>query len=125
MLVVLSISSLVIVTTSISVTSSVILLLHLISSLILLHDFNQLLENLSHMWMRYQVIEVESTTLLGNIFLKALLVYHFVSFELSNLLDFIMINDQLFSFNSMIMKGLFGLGSSVWSHVANKGICSV
>lgn len=123
MLIHLSISSMVLEASS-SMTTSVVPLLILshIGNFVLLHDFNQLLENLGHIWVRNEVIQMESTCLLGSISFEILLINHFMSFELSDFLDLIVIYDELLSFNSLIVEGLFGLGSSIWSHVTNKSV---
>merc|ERR1719460_1018116 len=66
------------------------------------------------MRMANQVIEVESTVLLGLILLVVRLIHGFFSLEGSQLLDFIMVDHQSFTLNSVIMESLLGRGSSVW-----------
>ena len=94
-----SLLSVVIVSVStimLSVTTSLLsIMLHEsgISSFIVLHDFDQLLEDLSHMWMSDEIIQVVSTSFLGHILFKVRFVHSFFSLKLSEFLDLIMIDD--------------------------------
>jgi len=89
---------------------------------VLLHDLKQLLEDLGHMWMSNQVVKMESTILLGLIFLEVGLVHGFFSLEGSKLLDLVMVDHKGLTFNGVVVEGLLGRGSSIWGLEANESI---
>lgn len=114
------------IVSSVWVSSSVVILLHLvhISSLILLHDLNQLLEDLGHVRVRDQVVEVETSILLCLIPFERLFVDGFFSLQSPDLLDLVVVDNKLLTFKGLIVKILFGLGGGVWGHKADEGIDS-
>jgi len=81
-----------------------------IHGLILLHDVQQLLENLSHMRVASEVIEVEGSSLLSLILLKVSLINGIFDLDFSLLLDLVVVDDQCLSFEGSVVK--VGLGNS-------------
>lgn len=79
-----------------------------------LHDLKKLLEDLGHVWVGDEVVQVESTGLLGHVLLVVLLVHGFLSGEVSELLDLVVVDHQGLSFNSGVVEVLLGTGGGVW-----------
>jgi hypothetical protein len=99
------------------VWTSVILL-----SSILLHKLEKLLDNLSQMWLRSEIVPLESTGLLLSIFFEIGLILKLSHLNLSNLFDFIVVDDQNFSINLSVRKLLLGCGAGIWLFIANESI---
>ena len=89
---------------------------------VLLHDLKQLLKNLGHVWMSNQVVQMESTILLGLIFLKVRFVHSFFSLESSKLLNLVMVNHKSLTFNGVVVEGNLGRSSSIWGLEADESI---
>jgi len=85
-----------------------------IHSLILLHNLKQLLENLSHVWMTDQIIQMESSILLSLILLEIGFINGLFFLNFSQLLDLIVINHEGLTFDGMIVECLFSLCCSSW-----------
>ena len=78
--------------------------------LVLLHDVQQLLKDLSHVWVAGKVIEVEGTSLLSLILLEIGLIDGVFDLDLSLLLDLVVVDDQGLALESSVVK--VGLGNS-------------
>lgn len=89
---------------------------------VLLHDLEQLLEDLSHMWVSNEVVEVESTVLLGLIFLEVRLVHGFFSLEGSKLFDLVMVDHEGLAFDGVVVEGLLGSSCGIWGLEADESI---
>jgi hypothetical protein len=81
-----------------------------VHGLVLLHDVQQLLKNLSHVWVAGKIVKMESTGLLGLIFFKVSFVDGIFNLDLSLLLNLVVVDDQGLSFKSSVVK--VGLGNS-------------
>lgn len=92
-----------------------------VHGLILLHDFKQLLQNLSHMWVTGQVIQMESSSLLSLIFLKVRLINCFFNLNLSQLFDLVMVDHKSFTVMSLVVHCLLGSCGGIWGLKADKG----
>jgi len=90
----------------ISILLSFILVEMCIHCFVLLHDFKQLLKDLSHVWVTDQIIQVESTVLLSHVFLEIGFINCFFDLEISQLFDLIMVNHESFAINGVIVKVL-------------------
>jgi hypothetical protein len=75
-----------------------------VHGLILLHDVQQLLKNLSHVWVTGKIVKVESTCLLGLIFFEISLIDGILDLDFSLLLNLVVVDDQGLSFESSIVK---------------------
>jgi len=82
-----------------------------VHGLVLLHDVQQLLKNLSHVWVAGKIVEVESTGLLGLIFFEISLIHGILDLDLSLLLNLVMVDDQGLSFESSVVKVSLGNSS--------------
>jgi len=79
--------------------------------LVLLHDVQQLLKDLSHVWVAGKVIEVEGTSLLSLILLEIGLIDGVFDLDLSLLLDLIMVDHEGLTVIGGVVKGRLGNGS--------------
>ena len=79
--------------------------------LVLLHDVQQLLKDLSHVWVAGKVIEVEGTCLLSLILLEIGLIDGVFDLDLSLLLDLIMVDHEGLTVIGGVVKGRLGNGS--------------
>ena len=91
-------------------TSSLIVVEVSVHLLVLLHDIQQLLENLSHVWVAGEIVKMESTGFLGLVFLEISLIDGIFDLNFSLLLDLVVVDDQGLSLESSIVK--VGLGNS-------------
>ena len=82
-----------------------------VHGLVLLHDVQQLLKNLSHVWVAGKIVEVESTGLLGLIFFEISLIHGILDLDLSLLLNLVVVDDQGLSFESSVVKVSLGNSS--------------
>jgi len=113
--------------TIVVVLSSSLLLSHVSTSIIwlssvLLHKLEKLLDNLGQMWLTCEIVPLESTSLLLSIFLEIGFILKFSHLNLSNLFDFIVVDNQNFSINLSVRKLLLGSGAGIWLFIANKSI---
>jgi len=65
---------------------------------------------------------LESTGLLLSVLLEIGFILEFFDLNFSNLLNFIVVDDQNFSIDLMVGKLLFGGGTRVWLLVTNEGV---
>jgi hypothetical protein len=63
------------------------------------------------MWVTGEVIQMESASLLSLIFLEIGFINGLFLLDLSDLLDFIMVNHESFTIISLVMKSLLSSGS--------------
>lgn len=81
-----------------------------VHGLVLLHDIQQLLKNLSHVWVAGKIIKMESTGFLGLIFFEISLVDGIFNLNLSLLLNLVVVDDKGLTFEGSVVK--VGLGNS-------------
>lgn len=74
------------------------------------------------MWLTGKIIPLESTSLLLSILFKVSFISESLIFHFSDLFNFIVIDNQLFSIKWLIMKSLLSSSCSVWLFVANESI---
>jgi len=91
-------------------TSSLIVVEVGVHLLVLLHDIQQLLENLSHVWVAGEIVKMESTGFLGLVFLEISLIDGIFDLDFSLLLDLVVVDDQGLALESSVVK--VGLGNS-------------
>jgi len=91
-------------------TSSLIVVEVSVHLLVLLHDIQQLLENLGHVRVAGKIVKMESTGFLGLILLEISLIDGIFDLDLSLLLDLVVVDDQGLSLESSVVK--VGLGNS-------------
>lgn len=96
-----------------------------VHGLVLLHDVQQLLEDLSHVWVRSQISEVEGTGLLSLIFLEIGLINGVLDLDFSLFLDLIMVDHESLSIIGGVVQGLLGNSSGVWLFEADESEASV
>ena len=89
--------------------------------MVLLHDVQQLLEDLSHVWVRSQISEVEGTRLLSLIFLEIGLINGVLDLNFSLFLDLVMVDHKSLSIIGRVVQGLLGNSSRVWLLEADEG----
>jgi hypothetical protein len=88
---------------------------------VMMHNLDQLLQNLGQEWVTGKVIQVESTSLLSLILLEVGLINGFFLLDLSDLLDLIMVDHESLTVIGLTMKGLLGSSSRVWGLEADEG----
>ena len=69
------------------------------------------------------IIPLEATSLLRLIFVPISFISRSFHLDLSDLLDFIVVDQKHLTFNVMIMEILFGLSSIIWFLEANESEC--
>jgi len=69
-----------------------------------------------------KIVPLEPTRLLGLILLEVRLILDLLDLLVSDLLDFVMVDDKDLSVMSLVVKGLLGGSCSIWLLEANKGI---
>jgi len=74
------------------------------------------------MWLTGKIVPLESTGLLLSVLLEIGFILEFFHLDFSNLLNFIVVDNQNFAINLMVRKLLLSSGTRVWLFVANKGI---
>jgi hypothetical protein len=103
--------------------SIVLSLVHLLlSSFIVLNDTEKLLEHLSQMRLRGQVVPFETTGFLSLVFLPVSLVTSFFHMKLSDLLDLIVVDHEHLTINGMVLQVLLSLCSISGFFEAHKSI---
>jgi len=101
--------------------SHVTTLVHLlVGLLVILDDTEKLLEHLSQVRLGSQVVPLESTGLLGLVFLPISLVTGLLHLELSDLLDLVVVDQEHLALNAVVLQVLLSLGSIGWLLVANE-----
>jgi len=113
--------------TVVLVSSSVLLLSHVVSSVVwlstvLLHELEKLLDDLGQMWLTGEIVPLESTGLLLSVLLEIGLVLKLGHLDLSNFLDLVVVDDQDLSINLGVGKLLLGGSAGVWLFVANESV---
>ena len=93
--------------------------------LILLHDVQQLLKNLSHVWVAGKVIEVEGTSLLSLILLEIGLIDGVFDLDLSLLLDLVVVDHEGLTVIGGVVKSRLGNGGGIWHLEADESEVSV
>jgi hypothetical protein len=109
-----SVTTLVILSSAHTTTVSLILVEVGAHGLVLLHDVQQLLEDLSHVWVRSQISEVEGTRLLSLIFLEIGLINGVLDLNFSLFLDLVMVDHKSLTIIGGVVQGLLGNSSRVW-----------
>jgi hypothetical protein len=66
------------------------------------------------------IIPLETTSLLSLIFVPISFISRTLHLDLSNLFDFIIVDQKHLTFNIMVMKILFGISSIIWFLEANE-----
>jgi hypothetical protein len=66
------------------------------------------------------IIPLETTSLLSLIFVPISFISRTLHLDLSNLFDFIIVDQKHLTFNIMVMEILFGLSSIIWFLEANE-----
>jgi len=80
------------------------------------------LDDLGQMWLTGKIVPLESTGLLLSVLLEIGLVLEFSHLDLSNLFNFVVVDDQDFSINLSVSHVLFGSGAGVWLFVADESV---
>ena len=93
-----------------------------VHGLVLLDESKKLLNDLGEMRLAGKIVPLESTRLLGLILLEVRLILDLLDLLVSDLLDFVMVDDKDLSVMSLVVKGLLGGSCSIWLLEANKGI---
>jgi hypothetical protein len=96
-----------------------------VHGLVLLHDVQQLLKDLGHVWMGGQVGEGEWTLLLGLILLEIGLVDGVLDLNLSLLLKLVVVDHEGLSIIGGVVEGLLGKGGGVWLLEADESEAAV
>lgn len=111
----LEVSSLALVATVLHVSSSVsILLLSHVTLWLLLDELEQLLDDVSQVWLTGQVVPLETATGNGDVLLPISLVSDLFELKISDFLDLVVVDDQSFAFIGLSMEGLLGVGAGIW-----------
>lgn len=76
-----------------------------VHGLVLLHDVQQLLKNLSHVWVTGKIIKMESSHLLGLIFFEISLIDGIFDLDSSLFLDLVMVDHQGLAIMSGVVQG--------------------
>lgn len=92
----------------------------LVGLLVDLDDTEELLEHLSQVRLRGQVVPFETSAQLGLVLLPVSLVTGLLHLELSDLLDLIVVDHEHLASEVMVLQVLLGLGSVGWLLVANE-----
>lgn len=96
-----------------------------VHSLVLLHDVQQLLKNLGHVWVTGKIIKMESSHLLGLIFFEICLINGIFDLDSSLFLDLVVVDHQGLAIMSSVVQGRFGKGSGIWLFEADESKVSV
>merc|ERR1719163_1686171 len=117
----LLVASIVVASSTLSVMHSSSVIVHLsVSLLIDLNDSEQLLEHLSQMWLRGEIVPLETAGLLSLVLLPISLVLGLLHLHLSDFLDFVVVDDKHLSINVVVLEMLLGFGSIGWLLEANE-----
>jgi len=82
--------------------------------MVLLHDVEELLEDLRDVWHGGQIIHLERAVLLKLILLEVSLINGVLNLDLSKFLDLIMVDDQGLSVINGVVEGLFSHSGVIW-----------
>jgi len=96
-----------------------------VHGLVLLHDVQQLLKDLSHVWVTGKIIKMEGSHLLSLIFFEISLIDGIFDLDSSLFLDLVMIDHQGLAIMSGVVQSGFGKGSRVWLFEADESEVSV
>jgi len=94
----------------------------LVRLLVILDDTEQLLEHLSQMRPRSQIVPFESTALGGLVPLPISLVTSLFHMKLSDLLDLVVVDHEHLVVNGVVLQILLGLCSISWLLEADEGV---
>lgn len=89
--------------------------------LVLLHDVEELLEDLSDVWVGGQVVELHGAGLGGLVLLEIGLVNLILNLDFSEFLDLVVVDDEGLAFIDGVAEGLLGIGGVVWLLEADEG----
>jgi len=109
-----------VVLASSSLVSSDVTLELLVGLLVDLDDTEELLEHLSQVRLRGQVVPLETSAQLGLVLLPVSLVTGLLHLELSDLLDLIVVDHEHLASEVVVLQVLLGLGSIGWLLVADE-----
>jgi len=97
-------------------------LIHLlVGLLVILNDTEELLEHLSQMRLRSQVVPLETAGLLGLIFFPIGFVSRLFHLKLSDFLDLVVVDQEHLTLAVVVLQVGFGLGGIGWLLVADEG----
>lgn len=74
------------------------------------------------MWLRSQVIPLETTSLLLSIFLEISLIFQVLHLNGSEFFDLIVVNNKSFTIEGLILKPLLGVSACIWLLEAHESI---
>lgn len=89
--------------------------------LVLLHDVEELLEDLSDVWVGGQVVELHGAGLGGLVLLEIGLVNLILNLDFSEFFDLVVVDDEGLAFIDSVAEGLLGIGGVVWLLEADEG----
>jgi len=96
-----------------------------IHGLVLLHDVQQLLKNLSHMRMTGEIIEMEGSHLLSLILFEISLIDGIFDLDSSLFFNLVVVDHQGLSIMSCVVQSGFGEGSGIWLFEADESKVSI
>jgi hypothetical protein len=118
----ISVLSLVVVRSSALLSHSVVSVIKLLWSFVLLHQLEELLDDLSQVWLTCKIIPLETTSLLLSVFFEISFIFKFIHLNLSDFLDFVIVDDQNFTIIDLVREGLFSLLAGIWLLEANESV---
>ena len=89
--------------------------------LVLLHDVEELLEDLGDVWVGGQVVELHGAGLGGLVLLDIGLVDLILNLDFSEFFDLVVVDDEGLAFIDGVAEGLLSVGSMVWRLEADEG----
>jgi len=122
----LVLSSIVVVRSSVSTTlvvvHSLVSTLSWVNLIVLLHKLEKLLDDLCQVWLTGQIVPLESTSLLLSILFPISLIFEFSHLHSSNLLDFIIVDNENLTFECLVLQSSLSSSTSIWLFEADKSI---
>ena len=94
----------------------------LLRSFVLLHQLEELLDDLGQVWLTLKIIPLEPSGLLLSVLFKISLVLELIHLDFSNLFDFIVVDNQHLTVIHLVRKLLLSLSAGIWLLVAYEGI---
>jgi hypothetical protein len=90
--------------------------------LVWLNELEELLNDVSQVWLVGQLHQVEVSTLLGNVLVPVSSISNLFELEISDFLDFVVVDDETLTVEVLVLEGLLGLGALIWLLEANESI---
>lgn len=80
------------------------------------------MDDLSQVWLTCKIIPLETTSLLLSVLFEIGFIFKLIHLNLSNFLDFVVVDDQNFTIIDLIREGLLSLLAGIWLLEANKSV---